>query len=75
MLFIAINSDSVTFRGVLTLEARQRIAAADKKAQRMINRVQPMVRTELAALTAQKPSAVVVPASSEDDDLFAAQAG
>ena len=61
--------------GGLTLEARQRIAAADKKAQRMINRVQPMVRTELAALTAQKPSAVVVPASSEDDDLFAAQAG
>lgn len=41
----------------------------------VINRIRPIIRTELAKLTSQKPSATVVPASSEDADLFAAQAG
>lgn len=41
----------------------------------VINRVRPMIRTELTKLTAQKPSAFIVPASSEDRDMFAAQAG
>lgn len=41
----------------------------------VINRIRPTVRTELAKLTAQKPNAFVIPASSEDRDLFAAQAG
>lgn len=58
----------------LSEQAQAQLNNATKKAQRMINRVQPMVRTELAALTAQRPSAVVVPATSEDNDLFAAQA-
>lgn len=40
-----------------------------------INRVRPMVRVEMARLMAQKPSAYVIPATSGDDDLFAAQAG
>jgi hypothetical protein len=40
-----------------------------------INRVRPMVRVEMARLMSQKPSAYVVPATSNDDDLFAAQAG
>lgn len=40
-----------------------------------INRIKPMIRTELARVTSQKPNASVVPASSEDQDLFAAQAG
>lgn len=38
------------------------------------NRIRPIIRTELARLTSNKPSASVVPASSEDADLFAAQA-
>lgn len=41
----------------------------------VFNRIRPTVRTELAKLTAQKPNAFVIPASSEDRDLFAAQAG
>lgn len=40
-----------------------------------VNRIRPAVRTELARLTSQKPNASVVPASSEDEDLFAAVAG
>lgn len=39
------------------------------------NRVRPIIRTELARLTSNKPRASVVPASTEDFDLFAAQAG
>lgn len=38
------------------------------------NRIRPIIRTELARLTSNKPNASVVPASSEDADLFAAQA-
>lgn len=41
----------------------------------VINRTRQIVRKEMAKLTAQKPSASVIPASSEDADLFAAQAG
>jgi hypothetical protein len=40
----------------------------------VVNRVKPVVRTEVARLTSQKPSASVVPASSEDSDLAAAYA-
>lgn len=40
----------------------------------VVNRVRPMIRTELSRTTSQKPTATVVPASSNDDDLFAAQA-
>lgn len=40
----------------------------------VINRIRPIIRRELAKLTSQKPSASVVPASSEDADLFAANA-
>jgi hypothetical protein len=45
------------------------------RARPITNKVRPIIRTELAKVTAQKPSASVVPASSEDADLFAAQAG
>lgn len=41
----------------------------------VINRIRPIIRTELSKLTSQKPSAYVVPASSDDHDLLAAQAG
>lgn len=40
----------------------------------IVNRIKPIIRTELARVTGQKPNASVVPASSEDEDLFAAQA-
>jgi hypothetical protein len=43
--------------------------------RRIINRIRPVIRTELARVTSNKPNASVVPASSEDEDLFAAQAG
>lgn len=39
------------------------------------NRIRPLVRTEISRMTSQKPSVTVVPASGEDDDLFAAQSG
>lgn len=40
----------------------------------VINKIRPIIRRELAKLTAQKPSASVIPASSDDADLFAANA-
>lgn len=41
----------------------------------VINKIRPIIRREIAKLTSQKPSASVIPSSSEDADLFAAQAG
>lgn len=38
------------------------------------NRIRPIIRNELARVTSNRPHASVVPASSEDKDLFAAQA-
>src|SRR5262245_44252245 len=38
------------------------------------NRIKPVIRTEQARLTAQKPSASVIPASSDDEDIQAAYA-
>lgn len=41
----------------------------------VVNQVRRIIRKEISRLTAQKPNAFVVPASSEDADVFAAQAG
>lgn len=41
----------------------------------VVNQVRRTIRKEVSRLTAQKPNAFVVPASSEDADVFAAQAG
>lgn len=41
----------------------------------VINQVRRIIRKEISRLTAQKPNAFVVPSSSEDADVFAAQAG
>lgn len=41
----------------------------------VINQIRPRIRTEMAKLTAQKPSAFIVPASSDDRDMYAANAG
>jgi hypothetical protein len=40
----------------------------------VINKVRPMVRTEIAQLTNNKPNATVVPASAEERDMYAAMA-
>lgn len=45
------------------------------RARPVINRIRPIIRTELSRLTAQKPSATIVPATGEDQDTAAAQAG
>lgn len=45
------------------------------RARPVINRIRPLIRTEVSKLTSQKPSAFVVPSSSEDRDLYAANAG
>lgn len=41
----------------------------------VVNQVRRIIRKEIARLTAQKPNAYVVPSTSEDADVFAAQAG
>src|SRR3954470_14998448 len=41
----------------------------------VVNQVRKIVRKEISRLTAQKPNAFVIPASTEDADVFAAQAG
>lgn len=40
----------------------------------IINIIRPRIRTEMAKLTAQKPNAFVIPASSDDRDMYAANA-
>lgn len=45
------------------------------RARPVINQIRPRIRTEMSKLTAQKPSAFVVPASSDDRDMYAAHAG
>jgi len=40
-----------------------------------INRIRPITRKELSRMTSQKPSASIVPASTEDIDMYAARAG
>ena len=44
------------------------------RARPVINRIRPIIRTEVAKLTSQRPSAFVIPASSEDRDLYASNA-
>lgn len=41
----------------------------------VINQIRKTVRKEIARLTAQQPNAYIIPASTEDRDVFAAQAG
>lgn len=44
------------------------------RARPNINRIRPIIRTELSKLTAQKPTATIVPATTEDSDTSAAKA-
>lgn len=41
----------------------------------VVNKIQPIVRTEQSKMTGQKPSASVMPSSNDDADIFAASAG
>lgn len=45
------------------------------KVRQTVNLIRPMIRTEIARLVSQKPTATVIPATSSDSDMFAAQAG
>ena len=40
-----------------------------------VNRIEPIIRTEIAKTTSQQPSASVVPASNDEEDLLSATAG
>lgn len=40
----------------------------------IVNRIEPIIRTEIAKTTSGQPSASVVPASNDEDDLLAANA-
>lgn len=40
----------------------------------VINKIEPIIRTEISKTTSGSPSATVVPASNDDDDLMAASA-
>lgn len=40
-----------------------------------INRIRPAMRTQVSRMVSQKPSATVIPASSEDEDILGAEAG
>jgi hypothetical protein len=39
-----------------------------------VNRIEPIIRTEIAKTTSGKPTAIVIPASNDEEDLMAAQA-
>lgn len=45
------------------------------RARPVINKIRPLIRQELSKTTSQKPTATIIPASSDDADIFAAQAG
>lgn len=45
------------------------------RARPVINLIRPTIRHEIAALTNNKPTASIVPASAEDRDMYAAMAG
>lgn len=44
------------------------------RARPVINKIRPIIRKELSKTVSARPTAFVIPASSEDKDLFAAQA-
>lgn len=70
------GKQNVVYRNISGAGQRLIVPPAPPWRVRMvINKIRPIVRRELAKLTSQKPSASVVPASSDDADLFAANAG
>lgn len=58
-----------------TKSALSALPKGDKNVPRIvINRIRPIVRTEISKLTSQKPTAVALPASNDVEDIFAANA-
>lgn len=49
-------------------------AAPPWRVRLISNKIRPMIRTELSKVTAQKPTAMAIPASDDDKDIFAARA-
>src|SRR5690606_37818210 len=48
--------------------------ATTPRVRHTVNRVRPMIRSEIARMTSQKPVATVTPAPTSDSDTMAAQA-
>lgn len=65
---VRVTRDGVNAGKLATISKRPNVE------QLIINRVRPLIRTELARMLSQKPAASAVPASSEDEDLMAAMA-
>lgn len=51
-----------------------KLPAPKERVRLVVNRIRPMVRTELARLTSQDPTAEVVPATSDEEDKLKAKA-
>lgn len=51
-----------------------KIPSPSGKARLVVNRIKPVVRTEVSRMTSQEPTAEVVPASNEQEDILAAEA-
>lgn len=51
-----------------------KIPSPNGRVRLVVNRIRPMARTELSRLTSQEPTAEVVPASTEESDILAAEA-
>ena len=49
--------------------------ASPHRVRQTINLIRPMIRSEIARMTSQKPTATVIPSTTSDEDMFAAQAG
>jgi hypothetical protein len=52
-----------------------KIPAPPTKIRMVINKIRPAIRTQVSRMTSQKPSCSVVPASNDDEDILAAEAG
>lgn len=66
---------SVSANGTLTTGALGVPKAPKHRVRTTVNLIRPMVRSEMARMTSQKPSASVVPANGEDESMMAAQCG
>lgn len=51
-----------------------KIPSYSGKARVVVNRIKPVVRTEVSRMTSQEATAEAVPASNEEDDILAAEA-
>ena len=51
-----------------------KIPSPRNKVRQVVNRIKPVVRTEVSRMTSQEATVEVVPASSEQGDILAAQA-